>query len=346
MRIVNYHENRLEECAEFWWRIYEKKPYILRQDGITMINAPSYNPEYFVQHLKAAFDGAWWWTSDWGPEQRRACVRETTDDSIILVEDEGGIAGVLVSSIVEETRTGDIMSCYVANDLRGREIADLLVNEALDRFQRRGLRRAVAAPGADRSMEVESPIHLAILDAGFGWSTWENNWQPVCVSEEQYGVFLGGSLEGFHLQPEILEKRERLCREGIEIKWITHEEFRPLCRYDTGNADRKPNLDGNLDGTFVALVDGLGVGWLSEIAVGDSEPPGIITGGCVPEVIPLYQRKGIGTVLYHLGMDKVVQQGAVCGWTGTGIYSPARLIYRSIGYRYWCTVFGGMARLL
>jgi len=336
----------LEQCAEFWWSIYKDMPYILRPDGITFINTPSIGPEYFVEHIKAALDGAWWWTTDWvpGPGERTPCERKTTDDSIILVEDEGKLAGVLVSSIVGETLTGNVMSCYVRRDLRGREIANCLLNEALERFRKMGLRRAVAAPGADRSMEVECPIHLAILDAGFAWGTWEHNWQPACVSEEQYGVFLGGSLEGFHLQPEILAKQEKLHQEGIEIKWVMREEFHRLRRYDTGSTKREPTLDGNPESTFVALVDGLSVGWLSEVGISDVE--GVVTGGAVPEVIPMYQRRGIGKVLYHLGIDKVVHQGAVCGWTATGIYNPARLIYQSVGFRYWCTVFGGMTKLL
>jgi len=335
----------LDECAEFWWSIYEHRPYILRPDGITLISVPSLGPEYFVKHLKAAFDDVWYWTTDWGPKGRVECSRKTTDDSIILVEDEGKLAGILVSSIVEETLTGDIMSCYVQRDLLGQNIADCLLSEALERFRKMGLRRAVAAPGADRSMEVESPIHLAVLDAGFGWPIWANDWRPVCVGE-QYGVFLGGSLEGFRLQPEIKEKIEKLCQEGIEIKWLTRDAFHNLRRYDTGRMGEKPTLHEEAEGTFVALVDGFAVGWLSEMRTSDDDPPGVVTGEAVPEVIPMYQRRGIAKVLYHLGIDKVVRQGAVCGWTSTGIYNPARLIYQSIGYRYWCTCFSRMSKQL
>jgi len=303
-------------------------------------------PEYFVNHLQAAFDGASWWTSDWapGPGQRTSCARETTDDSIILVKDEGKLAGILVSSVVEETLTGDIMSCYVRSNLRGRELADSLLSEALARFRKMGLRRVVAAPGADRSMEVESPIHLAVLDAGFTWGIWENDWQPVCVGE-QYGVFLGGSLEGFRLQPEIKENIEKLRKGGIEIKRVTRDEFRNLRRYDTGGTKDKPTLD-YYDTTFVALVDGHAVGWLSVLKISDDDPPGVVTGEAVPEVIPMYQRRGVGKVLYHLGIEEAVRQGARYGWTATGIYNPVRLIYRSIGYRYWYTCFSRMSKQL
>ena len=33
MRIIRFNENLLEQCVEFWWRIYEPKPYIVRPDG-------------------------------------------------------------------------------------------------------------------------------------------------------------------------------------------------------------------------------------------------------------------------------------------------------------------------
>jgi len=309
----------LDECAQFWWELYKDMPYVHRSDGITIINVPPVGPEYFIKTFN--------------------------DDSVILAEDEGRLAGMLVCSIEEEKRTGNIMSCYVPRDLRGREIADRLLAEALEHFRKMELCRAVAAPGGGKTMEVECPIHLAVLDAGFGWGTWENDWQPVCVDKDQYGVFLGGSLEGFRLQPEILEKKEKLHREGIEIKRVTQEEFHNLRRYDTGDIMDKSILE--YDGaTFVALVDGLAVGWLSALSVEDDDPPGVTTGEAIPEVVPMYQRRGIGKTLYHLGIDDIVQRGVVCGWTHTGIYSPARLIYRSIGYRYWCATFDSMSKRL
>jgi len=58
MRIVRYHENMLQQCAEFWWSIYEHMPYVHRPDGWVTINTPPIGPESFVKHLKAGFSGA------------------------------------------------------------------------------------------------------------------------------------------------------------------------------------------------------------------------------------------------------------------------------------------------
>jgi GNAT superfamily N-acetyltransferase len=101
-----------------------------------------------------------------------------------------------------------------------------------------------------------------------------------------------------------------------------------------------------MDVTFVALVDSLAVGWLDEVKIDDPDEYGRVMGEAVPVVLPTFRRRGIGKVLYHLGMEEVVRRGARYGWTATGIYNPARLIYRSIGYRYWYTCFSRMSKYL
>jgi len=115
MKIVRFNENLLDECAEFWWSIYKDMPYVHRPDGHQIINTPPIgpNPEYFIKTLRDGFNSAWYWTGDLSPGGEVECARKTTDDSVILAEGEGKIVGVLVCSIEEEKRTGDIMSCYV-----------------------------------------------------------------------------------------------------------------------------------------------------------------------------------------------------------------------------------------
>ena len=333
MKVVKYKEKMLDECAEFWWSIYKDMPYVHRPDGHQTINTPPTGPEpgYFIKHLKAGFNGAWYWGG------------HITDDDVILVEDEGKLAGILVCMIEKKEKdTGNIMSCYVQRNQRGREIAACLLSEALERFQRMGLHQIEAAPGASRSMEIECPIHLALLDAGFAW---EGNWWPDWVPPEpsrgieQYGVFLGGSLENFRLQPEIYEKIEELRKEGIAIERCTHERF-PLQDLD-GN---EVNIGDDDHCMFAAFVNGLVVGRTFEVITFEDE--GRMLSMVGPEVHPRYRRKGIGKVVHHLGTEEVVKQGAVGGWTATGIYSPARLVYQSVGFKYWYTCFSRMTKRL
>ena len=328
MNIVKFNENMLDECAEFWWTIYEHMPYVHRPDGWVTINTPPIGPEFFGEHLKAGFSGASYWQGD------------VTDESVILFEDAGKIEGILVCSIDKEKLTGNILSCYVRRDYRGREIAEYLLNEALEHFRLLELHKAVET----RALEVECPIHIAMLDAGFSWENeWWPDWFPPGPSRaiEQYGVFLGGSLEGFRLQPEIKEKIEKLREEGIAIEHLSNDELRELKRLDN---DQPPELDPDSPDLFAALVDGRLVGWLFEMNSDTDE--GRVLGIATPEVIPSYRRRGIGKVLYHLGIEEVVRQGAQYGYTATGIYSPARLVYQSVGFKYWYTCFSRMTKRL
>jgi len=272
---------------------------------------------------------------------------ELTDDSIFLAEEGGKIEGILVSSIDREKLTGNILSAYMQRNQRGRVIADSLLDEALEHFRQLGLHEAWAGPRY-QALEVECPIHLALLDAGFAWEE-EKQGEPP---QHTYGVILGGSLEGFSLQPEIKERIEKFRKEGITIERVTCEQFRHLRRFDTrGEIESSTVLSeifeaGTIIGdvTFVALVDDFVVGWLWEVS--NHQDEGREMGSVVPEVIPSYQGRGIGKALYHLGTEEVVRQGAKYGITGTGIYDSARFIYRSVGFQYWYTCFNEMSKRL
>jgi len=315
----------LDVCAELWWSLYKDMPYAHGPDGYPTINTPPIGKEYFVKHLKASLSGC--------DTQRWA--GEVTDDSIVLAEDEGKVKGILVCSTDHERLTGNILSAYMRRDARGLEIADGLLNEALERFRKMGLHRVVAGPGGAglrdaRTLEAECPIHLVLFDERFAWNNWSlwsmDGWQW----DQEYCVFLGGSLDGFRLRPEITEKIEKLCKDGIVIERVTAERFNNLQCFDPSYGQ----LNTDSDVTFVALVDDFVIGWLSEVRTWTDEY-GRVMGIATPNVIPIYRRRGIGKVLCHLGTEEVVRQGAQYGWGGTEIHSPGRLIYRSLGYRYW-----------
>jgi len=77
--------------------------------------------------------------------------------------------------------------------------------------------------------------------------------------------------------------------------------------------------------TFVALYEGVIVGWLPECATG-RDGLGRTYGGCVPRVLHMFRNRGIGKALYHLGMEEVVRQGAEYGFTATPIYKTSCVI--------------------
>jgi GNAT superfamily N-acetyltransferase len=310
----------LDAYAEFWWSIYKDMPYVHRPDGGQTLNTPPISPEYFIKHLKAGFSSAWYFPKG-----------NITDDSVIIVEDEGKTSGILVSSIDHEKLTGNILSCYVQRNQRGRELAASLLSESLERFRKMGLYRVVAAPD-HKTMEVECPIHLALFNEGFGFNG--------IYSNECYGVFLGGSLEGFSLRPEIKEKIEQLRKDGITIERCVRGQFPNLRRLDTG----EEKVLGHDECEFFAFVNGLAVGWTFEVSVFEDE--GRILCQVGPEVIPSFRGRGIGKVLHHLGIEEAKKQGAEGGWTATGIDNPARFIYRSVGWQYWYMCFSDMSKQL
>jgi len=180
-------------------------------------------------------------------------------------------------------------------------------------------------------MEVQCPIHLALLDAGFAW---EKIWW-------EYGILLGGSLEGFRLQPEITEKIEKLRREGVIFERCVHSQFPNLRWVDDG---REIKIDDKSHCAFVAFANGLVVGCTFEVMTWEEE--GLILCMVGPAVGRNYRRKGIGKVLQHLGTEEAVRQGAQYGFNGTDIHNPARFVYQSVGFRYWYTDFGSMLKHL
>ena len=189
-----------------------------------------------------------------------------------------------------------------------------------------------------KGIEVENPIHLSLLDAGFAW---DHDWSPA-YSTMAYQTCLGGRLEGFRVGSEIRARVERLSKEDtIEMERVDHEQFANLNRFDT----RRPLRTFDGKATFVALFEGLVIGWLPECSAG-KDRFGRTYGGCVPEVLQMFRSRGVGKALYHLGMEEVVREGAEYGFTATPIHNPARMVYRSVGLRYWFTSFCLLSRRL
>jgi len=118
VKIVQFNENKLAECAEFWWSIYKDMMYVHRPDGYQTVNTSPIGPQYFVKHLNAGLSGR---------HTRRWCG-EVTDDSIFLAVDGEKVEGILVSSINRENLTANILSAYMHRTRRGREIANKVLS--------------------------------------------------------------------------------------------------------------------------------------------------------------------------------------------------------------------------
>lgn len=333
MKIRLFDQSTVEECDSLWWSIYEHKPYVHRPDGCQTVNTKSIGPGYFAEHLNYGLEGAAYWPDG-----------SVSEDSIFLVENGGRIRGIVICSIDSEKGAGYICSAYVRWNEEGRACSELLVEAALNRFRDFGLKVAVAAPQPrGKSMEVECPFHLGLLDARFAWkSSWfepEQNGISLLKYTDGvgvYGVFQGGSLQGFEVTDPVHRRVEELGRQGFRIETWPAQRFHETCRADPADKPTSPN-SLNLGVNIVALEDGNLIGWMKELCVWDDDCGK--TGGAVPFVDPEYRRMGIGKAIYQFAMQEAVRHGADWGWTATEIHHPARFIYQSVGYRYWYTSY-------
>lgn len=308
MGTVRFSRDMMDACSSSWWSLYRDLPYVHGPDGYDWVNGAPMGPHYFARHLEAGLSGK-------HAEHWQGAV---TDDSIFVAMEAGRINGLLIAAVRPKERTGNVLSAFAANDVRGRETTGRLLDEALAHFRALELTTAVAAP-PPRTVEVQSPIYLSPMDAGFGWnkSRWPDN---------PYGVFLGGSIREFRVRPEIRERIETLRSEGVEIRRCSPEKARELRYYDSEVkvGDKERNVRA------IAVAE-TATAWAEE------PPSQRIWGEAIPLVVPDFRGRGIGKVLYHLGVAWLVEQGAVCTHLATDIDNPAQFIYRSTPLRYWYT---------
>ena len=336
MTLVKYRESISDECAEFWWQLYGKKPYVIRPDGYEHPNVASVGLHTFTSYMEEALEGRA--VSQW--------KGEVFPETVIVARRGDVPVGILICSVNREELVGYILSAFLHKDHTGQQIADALLGEALKSFRGFGLKKALVGPSG--AVEVESPIHMAVLEAGFSW---EENWEQTLVEEGRswiytdagYEVFMGGSLEGFGLSSEIRQMIEFLGAEGITVRSCTVDELGSLRRMDTGGppADLVPTTQT----TFAALVDEDLVGWLGHVEP-DRQQREVMARVCGLYVVPGFRRRGIGKVLYHHAVAEMVRQGAECGYEVSSVHSPVRSILHSVGYRYWYLGFGGMSMKL
>lgn len=318
--MVRYHESMLDTCTEFWWDLYKERPYVVRPDGYQDINNPTVGRGLFGRNLNDGLSREY--STHW--------CGEVTPESITVAENNGKIAGMLVCSIDRENLVGTILSGFMRQDQQGREVAEFLVGDALERFRKLGLRKAVA--GASGTLEVERPLHIAALEAGFAWQdSWDQpDYGYWTLPHHGYGAVMGMWFRDFELRPEIKRKMEELERQGVTFRSLTLDELRQCRRLDTQQPP--DDLDPHAGPCYGAFVGDRLVGWLAWICI------------CGLEVIPSYRRRGIGTVLLHLVTDELAQGCGLYDYdcTVVRVHSPARILLRSAGYKYWYLGYSGM----
>ncbi|NKB72380.1 MAG: GNAT family N-acetyltransferase [Candidatus Latescibacteria bacterium] len=335
MQVTKYSEDRLNDCAAFWWQLYHGRPYLVRPDGYEHPKTPSVGRDTFVDQIEGALGGRQ--LSHWGGE--------VSPETILLAVEAERVCGVILAAIKEEEETGYIRSGFMGHDSKGMGVAEALLDRMLSRLCDMGMKKAVL--GASGALEAESPLHIAALNAGFACA---EKWVRI-VDQEDLGtrpdpghiIWMGGPIKDFKVGEEMHREIERLRGEGITLRQCTLPEVQGLRRQDTG---QPPDIDeSDTEFFFVALCDGQLVGWTGHTPCRSGQPeimapPG---GPHNMRVVPSYRRRGIGKVLFHLATAEYVRLGAEYGYGGAGVYDPLRRIMRSVGYQHWYAAYPEMS---
>lgn len=144
------------------------------------------------------------------------------------------------------------------------------------------------------------------------------------------------TFKDFFLRDEIIEARERLKREGIEVRYYEDRyrgSFSALMeRHFQGwwYYSYKPNLEKDRPLPVLIAVDqDRVVGFIGFVAVRANKRAGFS-----PGVDPTYRKRGIGKVLTNLWAKEVQERGAEESIISVGTENhPARSIYFDMGYQ-------------
>jgi len=142
--------------------------------------------------------------------------------------------------------------------------------------------------------------------------------------------------DDFTLKHEIMERRDRLRQEGIEVKYY-EEQYRKsftalMEKHFQGwwHSTYRPNLERDKPLPLLIAVDKEKVvGFIGFVGVEENKRAGFS-----PGVAPEYRRKGIGKVLVNLWAKEVKEMGAEESVISTGTDNyPAQRIYFDMGYK-------------
>jgi len=146
-----------------------------------------------------------------------------------------------------------------------------------------------------------------------------------------HALLLRHELSEFALSDDIQRRRERLATEGIQVRWYEPQDrpellpFMQRCFPGGWFTTIKSATDGpRAAKILLAVAQRRVVGF-----IGPFWPPNAagLGGFGSPGVDPEFRRRGIGAVLFHLGLDHLKDLGARFTDYSTGIQNPAQHIY-------------------
>jgi GNAT superfamily N-acetyltransferase len=151
----------------------------------------------------------------------------------------------------------------------------------------------------------------------------------------EHELRLRNELSTFRLSEGIHGRRKKLASEGIIYRWYEPADRANLMEFMTQHfsggwgtsVERGINLDPPAK-ILLAVSSSEIAAFMGPFYWGK---PGQRGGFSSPGVHPDFRRRGIGTVLFHLGLDFLKSVGASYVEYGTGVTNPARFIYFGSG---------------
>jgi ribosomal protein S18 acetylase RimI-like enzyme len=266
----------------------------------------------------------------------------------LVAETGGQVVGFLNGAckkvfLPKETaqNTPGYLTCVIVHPaFRQRDVGSLLLEALCDKMKDAGKTRAACSSGNPIKLDwliPDTPGHC------------HNNSPGMDMESRGYGFLLKRGFEEMsrevamylnlaHYQtPENLaQRRKKLLEEGIDTgrydvslgydfngmcDRVGNESWRKVLRDETSNPNPRPFLAATYHRSIVAFT-----------GLVDRQPGG--RGGFVGICTdPLFEKKGIATVLFNLLMREYVQIGAQFCTLSTGDTNHAQRVYRKAGFR-------------
>ena len=269
-------------------------------------------------------------------------------DLALVWEDHGEVVGYMLGvphsstqSVPQEGRKPGYVVCFfVRRDKRGRGIGKTLLQELERRMREKGRSSLALSAG--------SPIQLDWIIPGTPGHD-HNNAPGADMQSDGYGFLLEEGftpiqtevamyldLKDYREPDDIPERIARLEADGIRVgrydtrlryefdqmcDRVGSEYWRQVLREETVKAKPRIILAATVPGHIVAFTGPV-----------DKQPSGRgwFTGICTD---PIYEKRGIATVLFHMLMREFILEGALFSTLFTTEANHARKIYERAGFR-------------
>jgi ribosomal protein S18 acetylase RimI-like enzyme len=162
-----------------------------------------------------------------------------------------------------------------------------------------------------------------------------------------HGLVFYNDIEHFEVQDWVVERQKRLREEGISFRWYQSRDRLDLLEFmahefaGAWHTIVETAVSGpSLPEILLALTSDRIGGFIGPFDVGERGRFYFSTDARIgwgsfgsPGVASAFQQRGIGTVLWHLGLDHLRRSGAEFTEYGTGLDNPAQQLYFHSGAR-------------